>query len=594
MPTEDLSKHLSPEAVTNITAWLNEPKYAQYRDDLIEMINEGHWEELENAFFKVIEFGTGGRRGMTGVGSNRINRVTIGESAQALCEYAASFDLEASQKGVVIACDTRLSSPELSRYTAQVCAAAGFKTYLFEDFRSTPELSFAVRELGAAAGIVISASHNPPADNGFKAYWSDGGQLVSPHDKGVLDVASRITTINEVDYSEATQDGRIQLIGKRLDEKYIAAVVSQAEGTDRDVKIVYSPLHGAGQTNVLPALKQAGFKDIVLVEDQMVPDGNFPTIENGKPNPEEKSANDRAAALLMAEKADIAITNDPDADRIGVVVRRDGEAFYANGNQIAVLATDWALQRQQQKGILSAKNYIAKTIVTTDMLSALADHYGVKMYTDMLIGFKYIGELLHQKEGTDEVFVIGGEESYGLLKGDDVRDKDGASGALPLAEYAAFLKKQGQTLYDRLIELYQEHGLYLERLDGAYFLGATGFEKMQNVMKTLRENPLTQVGGHPVTAVLDYQTLERRDVETGQVAPVNCSAKGNVVVLELDGDYRKRITVRPSGTEPRIKFYLQWFEDATGKDAKAVEEQYATIEAHLVALAKELEGTLLK
>jgi phosphoglucomutase len=594
MPTEDLSKHLSPEAVTNITAWLNEPKYAQYRDDLIEMINEGHWEELENAFFKVIEFGTGGRRGMTGVGSNRINRVTIGESAQALCEYAASFDLEASQKGVVIACDTRLSSPELSRYTAQVCAAAGFKTYLFEDFRSTPELSFAVRELGAAAGIVISASHNPPADNGFKAYWSDGGQLVSPHDKGVLDVASRITTINEVDYSEATQDGRIQLIGKRLDEKYIAAVVSQAEGTDRDVKIVYSPLHGAGQTNVLPALKQAGFKDIVLVEDQMVPDGNFPTIENGKPNPEEKSANDRAAALLMAEKADIAITNDPDADRIGVVVRRDGEAFYANGNQIAVLATDWALQRQQQKGILSAKNYIAKTIVTTDMLSALADHYGVKMYTDMLIGFKYIGELLHQKEGTDEVFVIGGEESYGLLKGDDVRDKDGASGALPLAEYAAFLKKQGQTLYDRLIELYQEYGLYLERLDGAYFLGATGFEKMQNVMKTLRENPLTQVGGHPVTAVLDYQTLERRDVETGQVAPVNCSAKGNVVVLELDGDYRKRITVRPSGTEPRIKFYLQWFEDATGKDAKAVEEQYATIEAHLVALAKELEGTLLK
>lgn len=594
MPTEDLSKHLSPEAVTNITAWLNEPKYAQYRHDLVEMINDGHWEELENAFFKVIEFGTGGRRGMTGVGSNRINRVTIGESAQALCEYAASFDPEASQKGVVIACDTRLSSPELSRYTAQVCAAAGFKTYLFDDFRSTPELSFAVRELGAAAGIVISASHNPPADNGFKAYWSDGGQLVSPHDKGVLDVASRITTINEVDYGEAVQDGQIQLIGKQLDEKYIAAVVSQAEGGDRDVKIVYSPLHGAGQTNVLPVLKQAGFKDIVLVEDQMVPDGNFPTIENGKPNPEEKSANDRAAALLMAEKADIAITNDPDADRIGVVVRRDGEAFYANGNQIAVLATDWALQRQQQKGILSAKNYIAKTIVTTDMLSALADHYGVKMYTDMLIGFKYIGELLHQKENTDEVFVIGGEESYGLLKGDDVRDKDGASGALPLAEYAAFLKKQGQTLYDRLIELYQKHGLYLERLDGAYFLGASGFEKMQNVMKTLRENPLAKVGGHTVTAVLDYQTLERRDVETGQVSLVNCSAKGNVVVLELDGDYRRRITVRPSGTEPRIKFYLQWFEDVTGKDAKAVEEQYATIETHLEALAKELEGTLLK
>lgn len=594
MPTtEDLSQRLSPEAVKNITAWLNEPKYAQYHDDLVEMINEGHWEELENAFFKVIEFGTGGRRGTTGIGSNRINRVTIGESAQALCEYAKSHNPEAPQKGVVIACDTRLSSPELSKYTAQVCAAAGFKTYLFEDFRSTPELSFAVRELGAAVGIVISASHNPPADNGFKAYWSDGAQLVAPHDKGVLDVAAGISEINEVDFDEAVQSGKIQIIGREVDEKYIAAVVAQAESDDRDVKIVYSPLHGAGQTNVLPTLKQAGFQSISLVEEQMVPDGNFSTIENGKPNPEEKAANDRAAALLMAEKADIAITNDPDADRIGVVVRRDNEVFYASGNQIAVLATDWALQQKQNKGTLSAKNYIAKTIVTTDMLTALADHYGVKMYTDMLIGFKYIGELLREKEATNEEFVIGGEESYGILKGDYVRDKDGASGALPLAEYAAFLKKQGKTLYDRLIELYQQHGLYIERLDGAYFLGATGFEKMQDVMRMLRETPPAKVGEHTVTAVRDYQTLERRETETGQTSTVECSAKGNVVVLELDGDYRKRITVRPSGTEPRIKFYLQWFED-TSEDTAAVEKHYKAVQDHLESLAKELEGMLLK
>jgi phosphoglucomutase/phosphomannomutase len=595
MPTtEDLSQHLSPEAVKNITTWLNEPKYAQYRDDLVEMINEGHWEELENAFFKVIEFGTGGRRGATGIGSNRINRVTIGESAQALCEYAKSHDPEAPQKGVVIACDTRLSSPELSKYSSQVCAAAGFKTYLFEEFRSTPELSFAVRELGAAVGIVISASHNPPADNGFKAYWSDGAQLVAPHDKGVLDVAAGISEINEVDFDEAVQNGKIQIIGREVDEKYIAAVVAQAESRDRDVKIVYSPLHGAGQTNVLPALKQAGFQDISLVEDQMVPDGNFPTIESGKPNPEEKAANDQAAALLMTEKADIAITNDPDADRIGVVVRRDDDIFYASRNQIAVLATDWALQQKQNKGTLSAKNYIAKTIVTTDMLTALAAHYGVKVYTDMLIGFKYIGELLREKEATDEEFVIGGEESYGILKGDYVRDKDGASGALPLAEYAAFLKQQGKTLYDRLIELYQQHGLYLERLDGAYFLGATGFEKMQNVMRMLREAPPAKVGEHIVTAVRDYQVLERRDTENGQISAVECSATGNVVVLELDGDYRKRITVRPSGTEPRIKFYLQWFEEIVGEDAVAVEKHYEAIQEHLESLAKELEGMLLK
>jgi phosphoglucomutase len=595
MPTvENLSQHLSSEAVKNVTAWLNEPKYAQYRDDLMQMINEEHWEDLENAFFKVIEFGTGGRRGMTGIGSNRINRVTIGESAQALCEYAKSHDPEAPAKGVVIACDTRLSSPELSKYAAQVCAAAGFTTYLFESFRSTPELSFAVRELGAAVGIVISASHNPPADNGFKAYWSDGGQLVAPHDKGVLQMAAGIAKINELDYDEALQNGKVQLIGREMDDKYIAAVVSQAEGSDRDVSIVYSPLHGAGQTNVLPTLKKAGFNDILLVEDQMVPDGNFPTIENGKPNPEEKAANDRAAALLMAKKADIAITNDPDADRIGLVIRRGDQAFYPNGNQIAVLATDWALSQKQQKDMLTPKNYIAKTIVTTDMLTALANHYNVTMYTDMLIGFKYIGELLLQKESTDETFVIGGEESYGILKGDDVRDKDGASGALPLAEYAAYVKKQGQTLYDRLIELYQQHGLYLERLDGAYFLGATGFEKMQNVMKTLRENPPAKVGEHAVTAVLDYQTLERRDVQSGEISPVACSAKGNVVVLELDNDYKKRITVRPSGTEPRIKFYLQWFEDASGDDASVIEDRYEAVEHHLESLAKELEGMLLK
>lgn len=591
---ETLSQHLSPAAVKNVSAWLDGPKYVQYRDDLIAMINEGHWEELENAFFKVIEFGTGGRRGTTGIGSNRINRVTVGESAQALCEYAKSLDAEAPKKGIVIACDTRLSSPELSQYSAQVCAAAGFTTYLFESFRSTPELSFAVRELGAAAGIVISASHNPPADNGFKAYWSDGGQLVAPHDKGVLEVAAATTQINALDFDEAVADGKIQIIGQTVDEKYIDAVVRQAEGDERDVKIVYSPLHGAGQTNVLPTLKEAGFTSVQVVEDQMTPDGNFPTIDNGKPNPEEKAANDRAAAQLMAEEADIAITNDPDADRIGVVVRHGNEAFYLNGNQMAVLAADWALFRQQEKGVLTPQHYLAKTIVTTDMLTALARYYNIKMYTDMLIGFKYIGDLLHQKEGTDEVFVMGGEESYGLLKGTDVRDKDGASGALMLAEYAAYLKKRGQTLYDRLIELFQQHGLYLERLDGAYFLGASGFEKMQNVMKTLRTNPPEKVDSHVVTAVIDYQTLERREVHSGKTSSVECSAKGNVIVLELDGDYKKRITIRPSGTEPRIKFYLQWFEDVTGDDAKIVRDRYRAVEDHLKYLAEVLEGMLLK
>jgi phosphoglucomutase/phosphomannomutase len=588
--TETLSQHLSEAATKNVTTWLTEPKYAQYKNELEGMIESEQWQELEDSFFKVIEFGTAGRRGTTGVGSNRINRVTIGESAQALVEYAKSFDETAAQKGVVIACDTRLSSPELSRYAAQVCAAAGFKTYLFESFRATPELSFAVRHLGAAVGIVISASHNPPADNGFKAYWSDGAQLVSPHDKGVLAVAAGITEIKSIEYERALAEGSIQLIGEAVDAAYIAAVVNEAGGVERNVKIVYSPLHGAGQTNTLPALRAAGFNDISVVADQMVPDGNFPTIEDGKPNPEERTANDRAVAKMMADEADIAITNDPDADRLGVMVRVDDEVIYLSGNQTAALATDYSLRKLQEKGHLTSKHYIVKTIVTTDMLNALADHYNVTAYGNLLIGFKYIGELILKKETTDEVFVTGSEESFGMLKGDYARDKDGATGALPLAEYAAELKTEGKTLYDRLLELYKEHGLYIERLEAAYFMGASGFDKMQSVMAAIRVNPPVEIGGHKVTAISDYKTLERRDMSTGDKTPIDC-VEGNVVVLELDNDVRRRITIRPSGTESKMKFYVQWFEDAKGD--VDMRDQYRDTDEHLVGLSKALEGILL-
>jgi phosphomannomutase len=432
----ELSQYLSEDAVKNINNWLTQPKYAEYKDELEHLIADKQWQQLEDSFFKVIEFGTGGRRGVTGLGSNRINRVTMGESAQALCEYAATFDENARDKGIVIACDTRLTSRELSEYCASVCAANGFKTYLFDSFRSTPELSFAVRHLKAAAGIVVSASHNPPADNGFKAYWSDGGQLVAPHDKGVLDAANNVTNILSVDFATAVENGDIAIIESDVDEAYITAALKEAEGTARELAIVYSPLHGAGQTNVLPLLEAAGFTNISRVEDQMTPDGNFPTVEGHKANPEEKIANDRAVSQMMAENADIAITNDPDADRIGVMVRQGDMPVYLNGNESAVLATDYALQKLSERGELTDRHYIAKTIVTTDMLHALADNYNVKLYTNLLIGFKYIGELIRQKEH-DEVFVIGGEESYGLLKGTYARDKDGATGALPLAEYAA-------------------------------------------------------------------------------------------------------------------------------------------------------------
>lgn len=585
------SEHLSAEAVKNINEWLEKPKYADYRAELEDMIANEKWQELEDSFFKVIEFGTAGRRGTTGVGPNRINKVTIGESAQALCEYALEADPAASEKGIVVACDTRLSSPELSKYAASVCAANGFKTYIFESFRSTPELSFAVRHLQTAAGIVISASHNPPADNGFKVCWSDGGQLVAPHDKGVLAKAAELTEIKTVDYDEAVADGRIAIIGAEVDDAYVAAAIAEAEGTERDVAIVYSPLHGAGQTSVLPVLRAAGFTNISLVEDQMVPDGNFPTIENGKANPEEKPANDRAVAQMLAEGADIAITNDPDADRIGVMVRAGDEAIYMTGNQAAVLATDYALKKLQQAGTLTQKHFIAKTIVTTDMLNALADSYGVTCYGNMLVGFKYIGELIHKKEGTDERFVIGGEESYGLLKGTYARDKDGAMGALPLAEYAAELKQEGKTLYDRLLELYAQYGIYSERLDNVYFQGADGFEKMQDIMRQLRADPPQKIGDYDVTAVLDYADLTRRDLAAGEVTDIDC-IKGNVFVLEL-GDPRRRITIRPSGTEPKVKFYVQWFEEVRDNELPAIAAQYEITGKELEGLSRHLEGVLL-
>lgn len=582
---DEYREHVSEAAAKNIEQWLSEPKYREYHDELEQLIHNKQWQQLEDSFFKVIEFGTAGRRGTAGVGSNRINRVTIGESAQALCTYVQSFDDDAARNGIVIACDTRLSSPELSRYAASVCAGNGFTTYIFEDFRATPELSFAVRQLGAAAGIVISASHNPPADNGFKAYWSDGGQIAAPHDSGVLAAAESITSVEAVDFDEAVTAGKIKIIGSDIDEKYHQAVLAQAEGTNRDLDIVYSPLHGAGQTNTLPVLKRAGFR-VSPVRDQMVPDGNFPTIENGKPNPEEKAANDRAVAQMLEQKADIAITNDPDADRIGVIVRQGDEPVYLSGNQAGILATDYALKKRQAKGKLRPDDFIVKTIVTTDMLQALADHYSVKLYGNLLIGFKYIAQVIRTKQSDSAQFITGVEESFGMLKGDYARDKDGATGALPLAEYAAELKSEGKTLIDRLYELYDRHGLYVERLDTVMCPGAEGFAHMQLIMQRLRTSPPQEIDDEKVTAICDYQALERRDLVTDETTAIDCAA-GNVIVLEC-GDSRRRVTIRPSGTEPKLKFYVQWWNETN--DAR---HDMSVLSQKLENISRTLEGIAL-
>lgn len=591
MDTSELRQNVSSEALGNIEKWLSEPKYAEYRAELEQTITEERWQELEDAFFKVIEFGTAGRRGTTGLGSNRINRVTVGESAQALCQYAAQADPDAPSKGVVIACDTRLSSPELSRYCASVAAANGFKAYIFESYRSTPELSFAVRHLGCAVGIVITASHNPPADNGFKAYWSDGGQVSAPHDKGILEVAARIEDIEAIDYGQAVADGKIIEIGTEVDEAYIAVAAAQAEGTARNVVVAYSPLHGAGQRNTLPVLERAGFAQVIPVAEQMVPDGNFPSVENGRPNPEDTLANALAVATMMAHRADIAITNDPDADRIGIMVRRGDDVEYLSGNQAAVLATDYVLSARQAKGMLDGRQYVAKTFVSSDLISAVAVKYDVECVGNLPVGFKYFAKLILGREGADREFLLGAEESFGMLKGDYARDKDGATGALPVAEYAAELKAQGKTLWDRLLELYQEHGLYLERLDNIMYPGADGFARMQAIMAALRAQPPTEIEGHNVTAVNDYLSLTRRDLTSGAETPID-NVSSNVIVLECDNDTRRRFTIRPSGTEPKIKVYTQWFEVI--RPDESVQAQYDALTGYLEGLGETIEGILLE
>jgi len=586
---DTIAEHLSERAAYNVRRWLDEPKYHEYRAELETMIDDERWSELEDAFFTQLEFGTAGIRGVTGIGSARVSKVTIAEATQALCLHARDIDPDATQRGIVIACDTRLTSDEFSKIAAAVCAGNGFKAHLFDGFRSTPELSFAVRHLKASAGIVISASHNLPADNGFKAYMSDGAQLVAPHDRAVIDHVNSIAEIHTADFDESVSTGLISMVGKDIDEAYYAAVLGQAQSDVRDLSIVYSPLHGAGQRNTLPILTMAGFS-VKTVDRQMTPDGNFPSVENNKPNPEERAANDLAVALMMSESADIAITNDPDADRIGVVVRQGEEPKYLSGNQSAALATEYSLSKLAASGEMSDAHYIAKTIVTTDMLDAIAERYGAKVYGDMLIGFKYIGELLLTKEATEEKFVIGGEESYGLLKGDYARDKDGAVGALVLAEYAAELKAEGKTLYDRLMEMYMEYGTHCERLDNILCPGAKGFEQMAAIMEMLRSTPPSSVGSHRVTAVSDYKTLKRQS--GGEESDLTCPVKGDIIVLEF-GDRRRRITVRPSGTEPKLKLYAQWWQPVSSNDTRRVEAEYEELEDMLTGLSKELEGVLL-
>lgn len=527
---------LSETASREIMRWLTEDRYAEYRNDLEQLIAEENWKALEDGFFMTIPFGTGGRRGTVGIGTNRINKVTIGESAQGLCDYVTrELGATAKKQGIVIAHDTRTTSRELAEYVATIISTNGFTTYLFDSFRATPELSFAVRHLAAVAGVVISASHNPPADNGFKAYWTDGGQIVPPHDKGIIE------SVNAVQEIKTSPQGDITIIGKEVDDAYIAAIAQESMSKSRSAKIVYSPLHGTGTMSVKKVLEHEGFQDVTIVEEQSSPDGTFPNLPNNIPNPEVPSASEMLTEYAKRLDADIAISTDPDADRLGVVAKdTDGEYKLLTGNQIAALAAYHTLAK-------GGKGFMVRTIVTTDLLDAIAKDFGSTIYNHILIGFKYVAQLIreHQDNG-NETFLLGGEESYGLLKGSYCRDKDAAVAALLLCELTSELKDQGKNLFWQLNELYKKYGVYTETLANISYPGAEGFQNMQSIMKSLRENPPKEVAGVPIVNIIDRDKFEGTE-------------KGNVLIFELSEDGHNRLTIRPSGTEPKIKIYTQLY-----------------------------------
>jgi phosphoglucomutase len=533
---------LSKAAKDNISNWLDQEKYQAYKPELEGLINEEEWKTLEDSFFRVLPFGTGGRRGTCGVGSNRINKVTIGETVQALCNYLQEINIDKAR--VAIAFDSRLTSQEYADYCSKVLAGNGVESFVFDGPRATPELSYIVREMNMDAGIVITASHNPSSDNGIKLYWSDGGQLVAPHDANILSHAEKITVITESD-----DIALVHSLGIIEDEKYWKAASQFLRSDNRDIKIAYSPLHGTGITSVYPVLQKAGF-DVRLFEKQAEMNGNFPNVTNNIPNPEVPAANDQVSDFAIRENCDLATTNDPDADRFCILVNDGTSMVQLNGNQAAVLMTDYMLEGLKNNAELTDSHFIASTIVTTDMLTKIAEHYNIKHVSNLLVGFKYIGEQIHllHDEG-DSTFVCGGEESYGGVVGDYCRDKDGAGPTAVVVELAAELKKHGKTLLDKLDELYETHGYFHEDLKAISFPGAKGFTTMQNFMDKLRKDTPKEIGGLQVVRVRDYLSGE-------EIA----GKKENVLRLEFSDDGHNRVTIRPSGTEPKIKIYAQTHE----------------------------------
>ena len=532
--------------------WLSSD-YDQETRKKVQALIDGNPTELTDSFYRDLEFGTGGLRGIMGVGTNRMNRYTVGMATQGLANYLRKMFAGREHISMAIAYDSRNNNTFFAGITADVMSANGIKVYLFDALRPTPELSFAIRHLKCQAGVVITASHNPPEYNGYKAYWEDGGQLISPHDKNVIEEVNKIKDIKDVRFNR--NEELVEMIGETIDREYIRNIRSLSLSPDiirrqKDLKIVYTPIHGTGVKLVPESLKAFGFTNIYNVPQQDVSDGNFPTVKS--PNPEEPAALTMAIEKAREVGANLVMATDPDADRVGIAVRNDaGEFVLLNGNQTASLLIHYLLQQWKASGKLTGREYIVKTVVTSEILSDMAAKYAVPCY-DTLTGFKYIAEKIRLLEGKMQ-FIGGGEESYGYLVGDFVRDKDAVISCCMIAETAAWAADQGKSLYQILPDIYKEFGFYKEHLISVVRKGKAGAEEIQQMMENYRSNPPASINKARVTLIKDYLLKSEKDLNTGKTTPIDLP-KSNVLQFFLEDG--TKISVRPSGTEPKIKFYF--------------------------------------
>ena len=544
---------LSTGAVDNIRRWLTEPRYSEYAGEVAQHLADQRWQELDDAFWTVIPFGTGGRRGrMYPIGSNAFNDRTIGESAQGLADYMKSR--ATGELSCAIAYDTRHRSRHFAELCSSIMVAAGFKVYFLDDYRATPELSYLVRLKNCTCGIMVTASHNPPSDNAVKAYGASGGQLVPPDDEGVIQQVDKVDEIQRADFAKAVQDGQVVMCNEEVDPAYITAVVEQSFQGLRDLKVVYSPLHGVGEFAVIPVLNAAGFNDVEVFELHREPNGDFPNVPQHVSNPENPAVFDPMIERCQEIDAHLALATDPDCDRMGaaapLTIDTSGPWATLNGNQLGALLADYVLEMRKQVGTLSPDHYVVKTLVTTDLIRHIADSYGVQTHGNLHVGFKWIGEEI-DRAGPDK-FVFGTEESHGFMVGQYVRDKDGAAACMLMSELAAKLKADGKSVHQRLDELYEQRGYHAESLLNVFMEGSDGMKRMQALMGKLRNEPLAELAGMKIATRRDYlnQTTTSSD---GSSQPLD-GPVGNMLIFDFAelGNY---FAVRPSGTEPKVKFY---------------------------------------